>query len=215
MIFFAGSNGATWSRPIDRTAISTSSRSGTPADLPCLRRKYRPASSIGASGVSPTSSEPGDDEAELLGFLAGGFEDDVQRGGRVVEEVDGDLRLPVLLDVPADGADGLQSAGHLDGGAVGVAQDLALRIALRAPALADVEGDFVGQAPIEGVQVDVVREQELARADDGAARSRVEPARAGIGRPRRSLASFSARPSYSPARMVARLRRSSDAAACS
>ncbi len=58
MIFFAGSNGATWSSPIDRTAISTSSRSGTPADLPCLRRKYRPASSIGASGVSPTSSEP-------------------------------------------------------------------------------------------------------------------------------------------------------------
>ena len=215
MIFFAGSNGATWSRPIDRIAISTSSRSGTPADLPCLRRKYRPASSIGASGVRPTSSEPVTMRPSFSASSRTVSKTTCSGVVRVVEQVDRDLRLPVLLDVPADGAHGLQAARHLDGRAVGVADDLARRVALRPPALADVEGDLVGQPPVERVQVDVVGEQELARADHGGARAGVEPRRARHRAPRPGRASFSARPSYSPARMFARLRRSSVAAACS
>ena len=123
---------------------------------------------------------------EFRGFFARGLEEHVEGSGREVEQVDGDLRLPVLIDVPADGTDGLESARHLDGGALGVAQDLALRIPLRSSTLPDVQGDFVRQAPIESVQVDVVREQERARPHHRAARSRVEPGGTGIGRPRRA-----------------------------
>src|SRR5450756_103674 len=55
---------------------------------------------------------------------------------------------------------------------------------LQSPALAEVQCDFVCELAVAGVQVDVVGNQELARANDRGAEPRVEPRWPRVGRPR-------------------------------
>jgi hypothetical protein len=107
----------------------------------------------------------------------------VQGSGGVIEQVDRDLRLPVLLDIPANGPDGFQAAGDLDGFALGVAHDVALRVTLRPSVLANRQRDLVRQFAIERIQIDVVGEQKFASANHRRTRPVVERARTRVWRP--------------------------------
>ena len=91
-------------------------------------------------------------EPERARFLDAGLERDVRRRRPVVLEVDRDLREGVLLDPPADRAHRLQLA----------------RLPRAAPGLADVERDAVGLL-LGAEDVDVVGDQEVARAGAGRA----------------------------------------------
>src|SRR5690606_22167759 len=85
-----------------------------------------------------------------------------------VGEVERQLRDAVLLDVPADALHRLELAGDLHGFAVGIEHGLAgegIALALHTAGLTDVEGDGIGAACAGGVEVDVVRHEEVPRAD--------------------------------------------------
>src|SRR5439155_2389664 len=127
----------------------------------------------------------GDAEAAVAGALVAHVEGDVERRDVEVGEVDRDLRAAELGDHPADGLDRLEDARLPLRLALGVDDRVAVVVALHPPALADVEGDARGQALVEGVEVDVVGDEELARADDDRARARDELRGAEVGLPAR------------------------------
>src|SRR5258708_36565367 len=62
---------------------------------------------------------------------------------------------------------------------------IAVVVALHPTALADVEGDARGQALVQRVEIHVVGDEELARADDEGAGARHELGRTEVGRPSR------------------------------
>ncbi len=130
---------------------------------------------------------PGHAQAELAGQPDGFVEDDVDRRRLVVREVDRDLGHPVILDVPADGLDLLELARDLDRVAAGVLDDVAVLVALGPAALAQAQGDLVGQLAVAGVEVEVVGDQELAGADDGRPGLGIEDGLAEIRGPARVL----------------------------
>ena len=126
-----------------------------------------------------------DAQAQLRRFFAGRIEDLVKGRHFVIRQIDRNLRAPEFLDVPADGATLFEAARDVRGRAVGSLCRLA--------GLAERLGDRVGEFLVSRVQVDVVRDQELARSDDRGAGSGVESARAEVGGERRILELFGER----------------------
>ena len=149
------------------------------------------------AGSSPTSSEPVTRMPRASASPADLVEGDVHRRDRDVGQVHRDLGDAVLLDEPADALDALQrcrgSTPALPSSSRTISPVSGSPLALDAPLLAHVEGDRVGAARRGRVQVDVVGDQEVARADRGGAGARVER------RPGRSRASSPGPPGVRPA----------------
>ena len=125
----------------------------------------------------------GHDETELRCLFARRFEDFVEWRGAVTEEIDRNLCLAVLLDVPPDCTHRLETARHAQLPALLVGDNLVLRIASQAPRFTDVERNFVGQFLVARIDVDVVGDEELACADDRGAEPLIEDGRARIRSP--------------------------------
>jgi hypothetical protein len=92
-------------------------------------------------------------------------------------------RLAVGLDVPADRAAARQPPRLAQRVPLRVLPDLPVGVALRPAGLADVEGDLVREVAVAGVEIDVVGDQELPRADHYRAGARQEGRRPVVGRP--------------------------------
>jgi hypothetical protein len=129
----------------------------------------------------------GDPQAALGRALLAGVEGEVERRDVEVGEVHGDLRAAVLRDGPTDRLDRLEQTGIPQRLAGAVEHWLAGLVPPHPALLAHVEGDAGGQPLVRGVEVDVIRDEELACADHGRAGARNERRRSEVGLPRRVL----------------------------
>ena len=137
--------------------------------------------------MSPTSSLPVTRRPSLAARRTASSKTAWNGRDLVVREVDRDLGQAVILDVPADGFDLLEPARHLDRVAAGVLDDVAVLVPLGPAALPKAQGDLVGQLAVPRIEIDVVGDEELAGADDGRPRPRIENGLAEIGGPPRVL----------------------------
>ena len=169
----------------------------------------------GAEGDESDELGPGNPDAACSCSFPALIERDVHRGNRDVGEVHRNLCDAVLIDKPPDGLGGLQGSRLPDLVSLGVAHNVAgdRGLALDPPFLAHVEGDRIGAPRRRRVQVDVVGDEEIARSNGGGPGARLLKTAGPKSGCQSGSVSFSARPSYSPARTVARLRLSGCVAA--
>src|SRR5205823_14279061 len=106
--------------------------------------------------------------------LVTGFESDVQGRDIEVRQINRYLRAAVFGNDPPDCFDRFQETRLPDRLAVRVEDRISVSVALHPPALANVERNARRESLVERVEVDVVRDQKLARANHRRAASRIE-----------------------------------------
>src|ERR1051326_5908541 len=125
----------------------------------------------------------GSAEAAVPRPLVARIEGEMERRDIEVGEVDRYLCGAELRDHPSDRFHRLENARLPDRIALRVDDRVSLLIALHPPALADVERHARREPLVHRVQVHVVCDEELARADDGGAALRDELGRTEVGLP--------------------------------